>query len=153
TEFFEESRLRSLVPADAAVVHVVRAVSPAPAKGTQGPIRPAHIEMKDKSFDGNRMQSLSEHEPLFPAFARFATESGLIDKAKGNLAAKIPRILGQGTTRAVGLDFPPAVIERKMELATLKSGNLSLPNDVMEEIRQAEIDTERLKSELQREEG
>lgn len=100
------------------------------------------------------MELSSEQEPLFPAFTRFAKESGLLEKAKGNLAAKIPRILGQGTTRAVGLDCPPAAIERKIEFASLRlPSNMTMPEPVVTEMRQAEADIERLKTELQREEG
>jgi hypothetical protein len=100
------------------------------------------------------METKIEPEALFPAFTQFVRESGLLDRAKGNLAAKLPRILGQGTTRAVGLDCPPAAIERKLELATLKlPDNLAPPQSVVQEMRQAEFDVEQLKSELQREEG
>lgn len=90
---------------------------------------------------------------LFPAFRRYATQSGLINKAKGSLAARLPRILGQGSTRSVGLDAPPAPIERKIELAGLKRADLSLPTDVMREIEQAERDVDQLKRDLLRDEG
>lgn len=100
------------------------------------------------------MESLNGQDELFPAFTRFVKESGLIDKAKGNLAAKLPRILGHGTTRAVGLDCPPAPIERKIEFASFRPpSNFTLPQPVLQERLQAESDVEQLKNELLREEG
>ncbi|MBM4125691.1 MAG: hypothetical protein FJ246_12205, partial [Nitrospira sp.] len=57
--------------------------------------------------------------PLFPAFERYVERSGLLANAKGILSARLPRILGQGQTRAEGLDMPPAVIERQHELLAL----------------------------------
>src|SRR5215475_607616 len=65
-------------------------------------------------------QSLS----IFPAFERFVERTGLLANAKGHLAARLPRILGQGQTRAEGLDMPPAKIERQQELVSL-----SLPEE------------------------
>jgi len=56
---------------------------------------------------------------LFPAFEGYVDRSGLLVNAKGILAARLPRILGQGQTRAAGLDMPPATIERKQELLLL----------------------------------
>ena len=41
-------------------------------------------------------------EVLFPNFIRMV-ESSRLSQAKGSLAAKLPRILGQGTTRADGM--------------------------------------------------
>jgi len=91
---------------------------------------------------------------LFPNFVRFVTTTGLLDKAKGNLAAKIPRILGQGNTRADRLAMPPAIIERKQELATLTfPAGYSAPPEVAEEIDQAKLDVEKLKAELRTDEG
>jgi hypothetical protein len=55
---------------------------------------------------------------LFPAFAAYA-EDHLKGKVSGILSAKLPRILGQGRTRAEGLDLPPAPIERYQTLAKL----------------------------------
>jgi len=63
--------------------------------------------------------------PLFPAFARYVERHGLLMNAKGILAARLPRILGQGQTRAEGLEMAPATIERQQELLAL-----SLPDDV-----------------------
>ncbi len=55
----------------------------------------------------------------FPAFEQFVDRHGLLANPKGILAAKLPRILGQGQTRAIGLDMPPALIERQQELVSL----------------------------------
>lgn len=89
----------------------------------------------------------------FPAFRLFANESGLIDSAKGSLAARIPRILGQGKSKAVGFDVPPALIERKLELAALKHSDVSLPQEAQREVEQAELDIQTLRAELMREDG
>jgi hypothetical protein len=56
---------------------------------------------------------------LFPALERFVERTGLLANAKGILAARLPRILGQGQTRAEGLSMPPAGIERQQELLLL----------------------------------
>ncbi len=64
--------------------------------------------------------------PLFPAVERFVERTGLLANAKGSLAARLPRILGQGQTRAEGLDMPPAAIERQQELLAL-----SLPEEAL----------------------
>jgi len=61
---------------------------------------------------------------LFPELERYVQQTGLLANAKGILAARLPRILGQGKTRAEGLDLPPAAIERQQELLAL-----SLPED------------------------
>ena len=61
---------------------------------------------------------------LFPELERYVQQSGLLANAKGILAARLPRILGQGKTRAEGLELPPAKIERQQELLAL-----SLPED------------------------
>ena len=91
--------------------------------------------------------------PLFPRFERFVAESGL-DRAKGSLSAKLPRILGQGTTRATGMDDPPAVIERKLELAGLEfPSQLAVPDSVRSEVEAAQHDVDTLKRELKKEEG
>lgn len=74
----------------------------------------------------------------FPALACFVEQTGLSANPKGILAARLPRILGQGQTRAEGLDMPPAMIERQQELIAL-----SLPEeasrdlDVQREIAEA----------------
>lgn len=56
---------------------------------------------------------------LFPAFEEFVKDADLLANAKGILAARLPRILGQGKTRADGLEIPPALIERQEELVAL----------------------------------
>lgn len=61
---------------------------------------------------------------LFPELERYVERTGLLANAKGILAARLPRILGQGKTRAEGLDMSPAAIERQQELIAL-----SLPDD------------------------
>jgi hypothetical protein len=81
--------------------------------------------------------------PLFPAFEAFADRQ-LKGQTSGSLSAKLPRILGQGRTRAEGLDLPPAPIERRMTLGGLElPASLGIPNDVMAEMREARREAER----------
>lgn len=63
--------------------------------------------------------SQTQSPPLFPAVERFVERTGLLANAKGILSARLPRILGQGQTRAEGLGMPPATIERQQELLAL----------------------------------
>ncbi|MCP1913403.1 hypothetical protein J2R96_005883 [Bradyrhizobium elkanii] len=56
---------------------------------------------------------------LFPELKDFVERSGMLANAKGMTAARLPRILGQGQTRASGLEMPPATIERQQELLSL----------------------------------
>lgn len=80
----------------------------------------------------------SSSQPLFPAFERFVERNGLLTNAKGFLAARLPRILGQGQTRADGLDMPPAAIERQQELIALSLPTTVTPDsDVEREIAEA----------------
>jgi hypothetical protein len=65
------------------------------------------------------MSETANPHPLFPAIQRFVERTGLLANATGILAARLPRILGQGQTRAEGLDMPPATIERQQELLAL----------------------------------
>ncbi|MDR1826803.1 MAG: hypothetical protein LBR29_00570 [Methylobacteriaceae bacterium] len=65
------------------------------------------------------MSETSKTPPLFPALERFIGRTGLLSNPKGILAARLPRILGQGQTRAEGLDMPPATIERQQQLLAL----------------------------------
>ena len=96
---------------------------------------------------------MGNYAPLFPHFERFVAESGL-DRAKGSFAAKLPRILGKGTTRATGMDEPPADIERKLELAGLELPSAPVvPDAVRTEVHAAGRDVEVLRQELKREEG
>ena len=100
------------------------------------------------------MSDTSVIEGLFPSFTRFVQSTGLVDKAKGNLSAKIPRILGQGKSKADRLDLPPALIERKQELATFVfPQGYDAPDDVLEEIAAAKRDIEAVKADLRTEEG
>jgi len=90
-------------------------------------------------------------ETIFPKFEKFIKENDLLSKAKGSLSSKLPRILGQGKTKAVGLDLPPAIIERKTELISLThSSDIEFPEEVLYEIEQVkqevELENERLKS-------
>ncbi len=64
--------------------------------------------------------------PLFPALERFSERTGLLANARGALSARLPRILGQGRTRAEGLDLPPAPIERQQELLAV-----ALPDEAL----------------------
>lgn len=81
--------------------------------------------------------------PLFPAFEAFADRQ-LRGQTSGSLSAKLPRILGQGRTRAEGLDLPPAPIERRLTLGGLElPANLGIPNDVLAEMRTAQREAER----------
>ena len=74
---------------------------------------------------------------LFPELERYVQQTGLLANAKGILAARLPRILGQGKTRAEGLDLPPSAIERQQELLAL-----SLPEDASQDPGiQREIET------------
>src|SRR3954462_9424412 len=92
-------------------------------------------------------------QPLFPAFERFVQEAKL-DRARGSLSAKLPRILGQGTTRATGLPDPPAPIERKTELAGLEfPADPPAPKDVLREVDAAREDVETLRAEMKRPDG
>ena len=80
----------------------------------------------------------STRESLFPAFERFVEQQGLLANAKGILAVRLPRILGQGKTRAEGLDLPPAELERQQELITLSLPKAVIPDpDVLHEIEEA----------------
>lgn len=54
-------------------------------------------------------------QQLFPEFEQFVQKNDLKSE-KGKTSIQIPRILGRGSTRAVGLDLPPAPIERHEEL-------------------------------------
>lgn len=93
-------------------------------------------------------------QTLFPEFERFVRESGLLATAEGILSAKLPRILGQGQTRATGLDMPPAPIERKQELSRLElPKEISLSALAQEEIRHIREEVDRTIRELGTEDG
>lgn len=75
---------------------------------------------------------------LFPAFERFVERTPALSNPKGMLAARLPRILGQGQTRADGLKLPPAEIERQQELVALALPDGLTPDDeVQKEIAAA----------------
>src|SRR5205085_2474950 len=70
--------------------------------------------------------------------------------AKGIIAARLPRILGQGQTRAEGLDMPPATIERQQELVALSlpeeaSRDPGVQNEIAEARRAVEAHTEHMR--------
>lgn len=80
----------------------------------------------------------------FPAFESFVESHRLLANPKGILAAKLPRILGQGQTRAEGLNKPPALIERQQELVSLNLPDTARPTgDVEREIEAARLEVER----------
>lgn len=87
---------------------------------------------------------------LFPALERFVEHTGLLANAKGILAARLPRILGQGQTRAEGLDMPPAKIERQQELLALTlpeeaSRDLGVQSEIAEARRVVEAHIEHMR--------
>lgn len=97
------------------------------------------------------MSGQADVKPLFPNFEKFIIDNDMLSKAKGNLAAKLPRILGQGKTKADGLNLPPSTIERKIELVSLNLLNdPELPASVREEIektrQELEVELRKLKT-------
>lgn len=93
----------------------------------------------------NTTDSTISNASLFPEFERFVIDQRLLENAKGALAAKLPRILGQGRTKADGLDMQPAPIERRQELVAFRfPDGLKIPESVKSEIKQAQqqIDSE-----------
>jgi hypothetical protein len=94
----------------------------------------------------NDDQAVAKPTPLtlFPAFEKFVQESDTLLRAKGILSARLPRILGQGQTKASPLNLPPAPIERKAELLQLKlPDDVTLPADVSDEIERVRAEYER----------
>src|SRR5881392_692311 len=86
---------------------------------------------------------------LFPAFERLVERSPAFSNAKGMLAARLPRILGQGQTRAEGLKLPPAEIERQQELIALSFPDGVTPDaEVLKEIEDASRAVEELKARM-----
>lgn len=92
---------------------------------------------------------------MFPEFEKFAKDTNLLStKLTGSLDAKVPRILGMGRTKAVGLDIPPAPIERKQEFVSLElPPNFNVPLEVLREQDQVKKDLERELKHLRSEEG
>lgn len=93
-------------------------------------------------------------ESLFPEFSRFVEAVGLREKKlEGHLAAKIPRILGEGSTRA-DIDARPAPIERRQDYASLVlPDGFQVPAEVHAEIQQVKAELEREMRVLCSEEG
>lgn len=92
--------------------------------------------------------------PPFPEFEKFVSESNLISKATGSLSARLPRVMGQGSTKAIGLNLPPASIERMMELTEIDfPSDVKLPEPVKLEIKSVKKELENKISELTTEEG
>jgi hypothetical protein len=88
-------------------------------------------------------------DKLFPIVEKYIEDNNLYRKMKGN-EGQLYRIQGLGKTKAKGLDFAPAEIERKMELVSFKAFEDSkIPLDVKEEIadvrRSLENETAELK--------
>ena len=103
---------------------------------------PSLTSRKPEGCEGSQVLT-SNPENLFPAFERFVNRHGLLANAKGILAARLPRILGQGKTRAEGLDLPPAVLERQQELITLLLSKEIVPDaEVVQEIEEARVAVE-----------
>lgn len=87
----------------------------------------------------NENDKIKSNLPLFPHFEEFAYQRTLISKLEGHHQVKLRRVLGQGGTKAVGLDLPPAAIERKMDLVSLKlPAGIDLPELVRTEIHDVE---------------
>jgi hypothetical protein len=81
---------------------------------------------------------MNANTSLFPAFERLVERTPALANPKGMLAARLPRILGQGQTRADGLKLPPAEIERQQELASLSlPDGVTTDEDVRKEIADA----------------
>jgi hypothetical protein len=90
---------------------------------------------------------------MFPAFEAWADQN-LRGKVSGILSAKLPRILGQGKTRAEGLDLPPAPIERQQTLAGLDlPSTFVAPPEVEDEIRDAKRASDRVLEAMKRPDG
>ena len=92
---------------------------------------------------------------MFPEFEKFVKDENLLEKKfAGNLAAQIPRILGQGKTKAVGMDIPPAPIERKQEYVTLElPSSFNVPAAVREEQLRVKEELEKEMKQICSEEG
>jgi len=73
-------------------------------------------------------------DTLFPVVEKYIADTGMLNTLKGN-QAQLYRILGQGQTKSKELDFPPADVERKMELVSFKPLNgRNIPEEVRQEI-------------------
>ena len=106
---------------------------------------------KEQITDGKSefMRETEKKAPLFPAFEAFVASEPDLRNPKGSLAAKLPRILGQGRTKTTHLDLPPAPIERRMELASLKLPvDMQVPGGVVVEIESVKREMTRILTEL-----
>lgn len=56
---------------------------------------------------------------LFPDFLAYVRSTRLDERALGNLSVAVARIMGQGRTKADGLDAPPSDYERYFELSKI----------------------------------
>ena len=92
---------------------------------------------------------------MFPEFEKYAKDTNLLStRLSGSLDAKVPRILGMGKTKAVGLDMPPAPIERKQEFASLElPPTFQVPSAVLREKDRIKEELERELNQLRSEEG
>jgi len=91
---------------------------------------------------------------LFPIFEQFVLDNNLLNNAKGSLAAKLPRIMGQGKTKAEGLTLPPAPIERKLELISLiRSQEMEFPDSVRTELEKIKAEVDEQYARLRSSEG
>lgn len=92
---------------------------------------------------------------MFPEFEKYAKEENLLaKKLTGSLDAKLPRILGQGKTKAMGLDILPAPIERKQEYVNLDfPPSFKIPKSVIDEQSRVRVELEKELKHLCSEEG
>lgn len=92
---------------------------------------------------------------MFPEFEKFVKDENLLEKKfAGNLAAQIPRIVGQGKTKAVGMDLPPSPIERKQEFVNLElPSSFNVPAAVNDERLRIKAELEKEMKQLCSEEG
>ena len=91
---------------------------------------------------------------LFPEMERFIHDHDILSKVSGNLVVKLNRIIGKGKTKADGLELPPAAIERKMELVSLKlPPDIKVPVAVVSEIEGVRKDLNEELERLKKSEG
>jgi hypothetical protein len=91
----------------------------------------------------SEQDKVHSNTPLFPRFEQFANQRTLVSKLEGHHQVKLRRVLGQGNTKAFGLDLPPAAIERKIDLVSLKlPAGIDVPEPVRTEIHEIESQLE-----------
>ena len=88
----------------------------------------------------------ASREDLFPALRQLVEQRGWLLSSRGAPLIKLQRILGLGHTRAKGLEFTPAPVERKQEYSTLKWPRDDTPPgpDVMKERAEVKQEIEAL---------